>query len=312
MSAHNATNSHNVRLDLASAPGHQPGALLLTSAGVDLARHLMLHVYLLDHSQLRLLDLTGPTLDAVSLQLPEGAYTTLRTFDRERIIGLSAHLQRLVDSHALAGRGRALDLPAIRSALRAVLAREGLDAARLRLTTPFDGERVYISIEPFDAYPPKCYACGVRCNTTRLSRDIPRAKLTDFIAPSRAARAEGDPEIHELLLVDAGGRILEGTSSNFFAVLDGILRTAGEGVLEGVTRGLVLAEAEEIVPIVLDAIVVADLPRLSEALITSSSRDVMPVIQIDQARIGSGEPGPMTRALMARYRARLIEASENP
>ena len=272
----------------------------------------MLHIYLLDHNQLDLLDLTGPTLDAVSLQLPAGAYTTLRTFDRERIIGLSAHLQRLVDSHALAGRRRALDLPAIRSALRAVLAREGLPAARLRITTPFEGERVYISIEPFEAYPPDCYTRGVRCETTRLHRDLPRAKLTDFIAPSRAVKAAGDPCVNELLLVDERGRILEGTSSNFFAVLDGRLRTAGEDVLQGVTRGLVLAEAKEIVPIALAAIEVADLPRLSEAFITSSSRDVMPVIQIDQVCIGSGEPGPITQALMARYRARLVEASEQP
>ncbi|HJW83265.1 MAG TPA: aminotransferase class IV, partial [Anaerolineae bacterium] len=105
---------------------------------------------------------------------------------------------------------------------------------------------------------------------------------------------------------------LEGTSSNFFAVLDGRLRTAGEDALQGVTRGLVLAEAKEIVPIALAAIEAADLPRLSEALITSSSRDVMPVIQIDQVCVGSGEPGPITQALMAGYRARLVEASEQP
>ena len=269
-------------------------------------------VYRLTSHDLTLTTLTGPTLDAVSLQLPEGIYTTCRTYDRNHILGLSAHLQRLADSHAALSRMRPLDFAAIRSGLQTVIEREGLPAIRLRITTPFDSEEVFIGAEPFQSFPAEYYTRGVQCATTHLGRGTPKAKYTGFIAPSRAAQAETDPDIHEMLMVDDAGRILEGLSSNFFAVLKGTLYTAGEGVLEGVTRGVVLAEAPKMLPVSLTPIMVADLPHAVEAFITSSGREVMPVRQIDDAVIEAGEPGPVTKELMARYRAHVMKDAELP
>ncbi len=274
--------------------------------------HDHVHVYRIRSGTLEMIDLTGPTLDAVSLQLPPGVYTTLRTYQHDRIVGLSAHLQRLIDSRAALHHTRSLDLALLRSALRAVIDREDLPAARLRLTAPHDDDAVYISIEPFETYPVDCYTRGVRCATTRLNRQTPTAKSTDFIAPSRRLKAARDPDIHELLIVDNNDRILEGISSNFFAVLDGVLRTAGEGVLEGITRGLVLAEAQEVLAVQLNPIGLTDLPQLGEAFITSSSREVMPIVQIDDQIIGKGLPGSVTQTLSGRYQAHLDRTAEIP
>lgn len=259
--------------------------------------------------------LAGASLDAVSLQLPEGIYTTLRTYEGSRLLGLTVHLKRLVESHSILQRQRPLDLDAIRLALRAIIAREALPTARLRITTPFDSELVYISIEPFEPFPESCYADGVRCATARLERQSPKAKYTGFIAPSRAIKAEADKqsaEIHELLRLGEDDHILEGISSNFFAVIEGNLRTAGEGVLEGVTRGVVLSEAPALLPVRLQAVPLADLPRVTECFITSSGREVMPVIRIDNHVIGAGRPGPITQELIKRYRAYLQKAAELP
>lgn len=267
-------------------------------------------VYSLTNDDLRLADLSGPTLDAVSLLLPEGAYTTLRTYDRNRVIGLSAHLQRLIDSHAALNKEWSIDLTAIRAALCEVLQRENLANARLRITTPFDSDQVFISVEPFEAYSPECYTQGVRCATIRLTRETPKAKLTRFIALSRHAKAESDSGIHELLLTDAEGRILEGISSNFFALVDDKLLTANEGVLEGVTRRVVLTLAQTVVPINYTAITVNDLPRVDETFITSSSREVMPVVQIDDQIIDAGRPGPIARQLMTLYHNYLMQTAE--
>ncbi len=270
------------------------------------------HVYSLTNSNLHLTDLGGPTLDAASLQLPEGVYTTLRTYDQDRVLGLSAHLQRLVDSHAALNRRRPIDLAAIRSALRDIIRRENLPAARLRITTPFDGDEIFISVEPFEIYPKEFYARGVRCATIRLKRETPTAKMTSFIKPSRAIKAESDSDIHELLLVDDESRILEGMSSNFFAIYDGELRTAGSGVLQGVTRDIILTLAQTIAPIKCTAITLNDLPHVDEAFITSSSREVMPVVQINDQIIGTGRPGPITTELMAQYWLYLMQAAEAP
>ena len=273
---------------------------------------MSVHVYRLTPHELRLTDQTGPTLDAVSLRLPNGAYTTLRTYDTDRIIGLSAHLQRLIESSQLLQRPYPIDLGALRLALREVIARERMLALRLRITVPLDIDQIFISVEPFEVYPADFYQRGVRCATTRLSRHTPQAKSTDFIAPSRETKAAIDPGIHELLIVNRAGEILEGISSNFYAVVDGVLRTAGKDVLEGITRRIVLQEAAAVLPIEYRPLKVAELDRVTEAFITSSSREVMPVVQIDQFLIGAGQPGPITQTLQENYRAYLEVKAETP
>ncbi len=259
---------------------------------------------------LSLTDKSGPGLDAISLTLPEGIYTTLRTYAGDHILGLTAHLQRLIDSHIRLERPRAINVAAIRAALREVIRREALPALRLRLTTPFEDEAVFISVEPFEAYPPEYYTQGVRCATSHLERATPEAKYTAFIAPSRSEKAQSEGVVHEKLMVNAQGEILEGFSSNFYAVLEGRLHTASEGVLAGVTRKVVLAEAEGLVPVVLTPVKVSDLPFLTEAFLTSSGREVMPVRQIDEIVLGA--PGPVTQALMARYQAHVLKDAERP
>jgi branched-chain amino acid aminotransferase len=175
---------------------------------------------------------------------------------------------------------------------------------------PLDVDEILISVEPFEVYPAEFYQRGVRCATTRLSRHTPLAKSPNFIAVSRESKAALDPGLHELLMVDAQGQILEGISSNFYAVLKGVLRTAGEGVLEGITRHIVLQAAADVIPIDYHPVRVSDLMLVSEAFITSSSREVMPVIQIDEHIIGAGQPGPITQALLEQYRAGLERDAE--
>ncbi|NTU63533.1 MAG: hypothetical protein HGB05_09040 [Chloroflexi bacterium] len=271
---------------------------------------ISVRVYCYAAHVLRLTDQSGPTLDAVSLHLPNGAYTTLRTYDTDRIVGLSAHLQRLIESSALLQRPYPIDPAAIRSALRDVIARERQSALRVRLTVPLDLDQIFISVEPFEVYPPEFYQHGVRCATTRLSRQTPQAKSTNFIAPSRESKAAIDPGIHELLIVNRAGEILEGISSNFYAVLDGVLRTAGEEVLEGITRRIVLQEAAVLIPSDYHPLHISDLTQVAEAFITSSSREVIPVIQIDDQIIGTGRPGRIAPMLLEKYRAYLARNAE--
>jgi branched-chain amino acid aminotransferase len=267
------------------------------------------HTYwLTPDGTLTLTDITGPGLDAVSLRLPDGIYTTMRTYERDRVVGLSAHFQRLVDSHNALEKPRPIVPNVIRHALRDVIELENLSEARIRITTPFYSTDVYISIEPFQPHPAEFYEHGVRCATSHLERDTPAAKHTSFIAPSRSEKAEVGSEIQELLRVNAAGEILEGFSTNFYAVIDKTLYTANEGVLAGVTRAAVLTLAQGQVTMVLKPIKVSDLPNVSEAFITSAGREVMPVRQVNDVVIG--EPGLVTRDLMAKYRAHILKEAE--
>lgn len=254
------------------------------------------------------------SLDALSLRLPRGAYTTFRTYGGSKALGLAGHLDRLVESAAIEGFALTLDQDTARRALAEALARCGFSEARVRLTLPYYEEQVelYIALEPFTEPDPEAYRLGVRCATApaNLRRETPRAKSTSFIAPASQARASGTG-VNELLLLDGAGRILEGSSSNFYGVLDGALRTAEEGMLAGITRGIVLGLAENLLPVVRESVVLADLPRLQEAFLTSVSRGVLPVVAIDAQQIGDGRPGPVTVELARRFQA-YIQASIEP
>ena len=105
-------------------------------------------------------------------------------------------------------------------------------------------------------------------------------------------------------MVGEDGVILEGLSSNFFAITGQTLRTEEERVLAGMTRALVLEVAAS-TGLDLDrhGIRTSELPGVEECFITSVSREILPVVEIDDQPIGSGVPGPRTIALMAAFAA---------
>jgi len=119
----------------------------------------------------------------------------------------------------------------------------------------------------------------------------------------REARAAG---AHEALLLDARGFVTEGSSSNVFAVRGGALHTPplAAGILEGVTRGVVLrlardaGVAAEEVPLRPE-----DLEAADEVFITSTVREIVPVTRLGTRPVGAGRPGPVTRRLHAAFRA---------
>lgn len=255
------------------------------------------------------------TLDGASTCLPGGAYTTLRTYAGHKVLRFSEHVWRLEQTARLAGEPQTLDEQALRLALRSLLAGWPEDQeARLRLT--LDLERspgdLYLAIEPLVTPPPQAYQQGVRAITCDLHRQLPKAKLTRFIERSAPLRRSLPPDVNEAIMVDSAGHLLEGLSSNFFAVLGGELWTAEQDVLSGITRGLVLECARQAgVPLRLEPPRLADLPRFAEAFITSASRGVLPLRQIDQVVIGPFCPGPITRSLIQVYQAS-IEALVEP
>ena len=138
-----------------------------------------------------------------------------------------------------------------------------------------------------------------------VSADPPSQIPSSVLWVREPVRPYGElpPGIEEALLLSEDGVILEGLSSNFFAVLDGALRTAEERVLPGITRALVLDAAQPITPVVRRAVGRDELRRVQEAFITSASRGILPVVRIDGAPIGDGRVGGVTRAVTDAFAA---------
>jgi branched-chain amino acid aminotransferase len=239
-----------------------------------------------------------PTMNAASAALPAGAYTTFRTYARERVLRLGQHVRRLEESAQLLGMAGRLDEGDVRRGLAEVLRHTGYPESRFRLT--FTPSHFYISIEPFTPYPQALYETGVACRTLTLRRNNPHAKSTAFIASAGDAYKALPTGVHEGLMVAADGAVLEGLSSNFFALLGGVLHSEQGRALQGVTQALVLEVARACAPEIGQspvAVQVGDLPHLAECFISSVSREIMPVVKIDDLTIGGGTPGPLTQRL---------------
>ncbi len=240
--------------------------------------------------------------DAAHYEPHDGVYTITNTYHTFQVLKFGAHLDRLENSARLAGIALRLDRARLRAALRQMIADAGYGDVRFRVTVPkASPDCLILSVEPFSPPAPEVYTHGVRCVTVAGSaRHDPAAKTTGWMHDREAIEKSLPPGTYTGLLLGKTGDILEGISSNFYAVLHGELRSAGSGVLPGIAQQIVYEIAPEVRR---EAVNVVDIPRLEEAFITSSSRGIIPVIAIDGLMIGGGKPGAKTLALRQRYAA---------
>lgn len=242
--------------------------------------------------------------------LPFGVYTAFRTFDHDKFLYLEAHLDRMQQSIDLLGWDYLLDRSQLRQALAQVCTAYPRQNARVRVdlleqpaTRWPSFPRLLLTLAPFKPVAPRHYRDGVRVGLARqLRRNQPLAKRADFVL-ARRDYPLGRPEAYDYLLLDDEERILEGSSSNFYAVCADALWTAGDGVLEGITRKIVLQELAPTLslPVRLEAPALSQVETFAEAFLSSSSRGIVPVVNIAGTPVGRGEPGPVTRRLMAAY-----------
>jgi branched-chain amino acid aminotransferase len=101
------------------------------------------------------------------------------------------------------------------------------------------------------------------------------------------------------------GELAECTQSNLFIVKNGVALTPpiDAGLLAGITREFLFEVGAEAQISVLEAVLKdADLFDADEAFLTSTTREIVPIVQVDSRRIGTGAPGPVTYALLEGYR----------
>jgi branched-chain amino acid aminotransferase len=174
------------------------------------------------------------------------------------------------------------------------------------------------------------YEKGAHVETTTTHRESPRVKSTVFIDQSEEERKQiAQKGIFEALLVK-NGRILEGMTSNFFYVIRSegassalvaknasrsaqrdILCTAQRDILLGVTRRTVIRVARgRGLEVRYRSLKMNQLSAVKEAFITSSSRGMVPVIQIDDVIVGQGSAGEMTKILMSAYDEYVLKHAE--
>ena len=154
------------------------------------------------------------------------------------------------------------------------------------------------------AAPPAEIPAPITCITVRDIRwqrcDIKSISLLAGVMLTQQAVAAG---AREAILV-RDGVVLEGASSNVFAVVDGVLRTApkSEHILAGITRDLIVELAQQHgLGLREEAVTIEQLRTASEVWISSSTREMVPVATLDSRRVGNGNAGPIFRQVWQWY-----------
>ncbi|WP_437590401.1 aminotransferase class IV [Sorangium sp. So ce1000] len=183
-----------------------------------------------------------------------------------------------------------------------------------------------ILLEPLKPLPGALYREGISVITTRTQRagDVaPGAKISNYLESLLALREARAAGAHEALILDPSGHVVEGTTSNVFLVER--RPAAGEGaedaedagvllitppkeagILVGITRAHVMHVAGELgMPVCCEPVTMARLLAAEEVFITSSLREIVPVVRVDAHTIGAGVPGPKTRALHTAFRKKV-------
>ena len=251
----------------------------------------------------------------------EGVFETMRAYGRH-VFRVDAHLERAATGAVRLG----FEVPSHDELAAAVAATVDANAGAapdlaVRLTVtpgPLDPHAPWpmsplgqptVVVTAHALYPsPALYEDGVRAIAVPWRRELADVKAVSYLSATMARRRARALGADEALLCDDADHVAEGASSNVFAVIDDRLVTPplGAGLLAGVTRatvlelarGLDLAVDEE--PLPLGSLYAAD-----EVFLTASTRELVPVVRVDETTVGDGHPGPTTRRLHAAYRDRV-------
>ena len=254
----------------------------------------------------------------------DGVYETLRTYHRRPLL-LDRHLARLRASAARL----ALDVPLTDGDLErriqdtmAEVHPSGEVVLRVMITRGV-GELSYdpaacptptvvIIARPHHDVAASRIRDGVRLVIASVLRNHPRSVdpgiksnnlLNNVLAMHEAVREGAD----EAVLLNHRGELAECSQSNLFVVRDGVVLTPplDAGLLEGVTRNYLVEIGQDLGITMREAAVrEADLAHVDEMFITSTTREVVPVVEVGGRIIGSGRPGPTTMRLLRRFQER--------
>jgi branched-chain amino acid aminotransferase len=259
----------------------------------------------------------------------EGVYEVCRTYQAEPFL-FDRHMQRMRASAAMialqvpcsddeflrraretmaaASLGRQDDGTVREAYIRILLTRGIGELTYDPAATPTPS--VVIIVKPHASPPPEQYARGVAVAMVDIVRNHPQSVSPLIKSNNLLNNALGMQQALKRGAVEGvfrnyRGEISECAQSNLFVVSGGVVRTPGldAGLLAGITRAFVLEIAAELGFRAEETLLRdADLLGADEAFLTSTTKEIVPIVRVDDRSIGTGQPGPVTQALLAEYR----------
>jgi branched-chain amino acid aminotransferase len=265
----------------------------------------------------------------------EGVYETLRTYNGQPFL-FDRHMRRLRNSADMLALSVPLTNAEIDGRFRETVQTAGLGGSAGRdayiriLVTRGIGELTYdpaatpipsivVIVKPNVDPPREVFERGVRVCLVGVIRNHPgtvnpliksNSLLNNALAMQEALRRGA----FEGVMRNYQGELAECTQSNLFIVKNGAALTPPitAGLLPGITREFLFeVGAEAGIPVRDQVLRDEDLFGADEAFLTSTTRELVPIVQVDDKPIGPGKPGPVTQALLEGYR-RKAQALTSP
>ncbi len=253
----------------------------------------------------------------------EGIYETMRTY-HGRVFLYQRHMRRLRNSARMINLEVPFTDADLASRIRDTMSASSLNGGETYirvLVTRGVGELTYdpratptpsvIIIVKLQVDPaPEVYERGVRVVIVDVVRNHPDTVnpmiksnnlLNSALAAQQAIRRGG----FEGIMRNYRGELSECTTSNLFVVKGGIALTPplDSGLLPGITREFLFDVGKEVgVDVCEQVLRDGDLFSADEAFLTSTTREAVPIVAVDDRTIGNGRPGPVTKKLLEGFR----------
>lgn len=234
----------------------------------------------------------------------------LKTYPHHHPFKLQEHIDRLFKSATLIG----LEIPWDKDQVKGwvmetldanksddekfikILISGGISNTMLPGNTP----TIIILIDSATQYPKERYEKGIGITTVKHERYNPEAKSNNYIEGVKQAQKAKKIEAEEPLYY-SDKQVFEGSNSNIFALIDGKLLTPTGGILEGITRNVLLEILKLEVPFEVRNFSLNELLEANEAFFTGSGKEITPITSIDGEPLGDGKVGYITKEVMRQY-----------
>eukprot|EP00297_Palpitomonas_bilix_P012864 CAMPEP_0113873164 /NCGR_PEP_ID=MMETSP0780_2-20120614/3617_1 /TAXON_ID=652834 /ORGANISM="Palpitomonas bilix" /LENGTH=297 /DNA_ID=CAMNT_0000858777 /DNA_START=55 /DNA_END=948 /DNA_ORIENTATION=+ /assembly_acc=CAM_ASM_000599 len=226
---------------------------------------------------------------------PRGAYSSARTVGRSAIFNLERHVSRLIN----AAQTIALDegtiehlkeyLPSNDNMRERMIKEVGASVKKyvdmygaeseLKITFLYTGWAnkstpcLYIHLAPL-----KAFSTSVKVQVLGKPRERAEAKDSRWVSERQQYTTKKREDVNEIILLGEGGKLPEGSETNFYVLQDGKIVTASEGILFGSVRDTVLQAAQKLdIPVEFRTPTLDTISSWEGAMISSTSRLLLPV-----------------------------------
>ncbi|MHB0869949.1 MAG: aminotransferase class IV [Chloroflexota bacterium] len=260
-------------------------------------------------------------IDDRGFQFAEALYEVIRVY-HGKPFEMDRHMRRMRNSAVAVGLDLGSVLDGVEAQAVELLRRSGLQDASIYVqVTPGAAPRAHLTpsglqatviviVNPASPPPDQVRQAGVKVITVPDGRWAKCYAKTTMLLPNTAAKRQAvDAGCDDAIFV-RDGFAMEGTSSNLFAVFDGVLTTAPASnyILHGITRAVALDLAKQLgMPYAETPILAQKLYSAQEMFLSGTVAELVPVVAVDGKTIGTGKPGPILARLHEALQRRIAE-----